>query len=253
VVASEAVVDTECIYWKRSDCIDLQQFRRIDEYYNKAYVFGSALRGRGLAYRETTEPQGVRVYGQEDPSGTLMQFIPNNPLNSIQNTWHHKNQYSSWCRLRDGTDTFYGQINIFFRINMPKDSMLDGTPIASLCCCSSNYSDDAFQKKWDFGNINLRRAGGAVNHKLNPYIIFCPITNLYSTSILLVGFDADGRPINVHSKNITPQNSGVYSTQSNDKCANLYLLELNPERRNVTYEKETFLRGDYNNKSFDID
>jgi hypothetical protein len=106
------------------------------ETYESAYIWGTFFKSRGYEYAEWGDPQLVpatTAYGSERIK------IANNEHNQLKTTWRDKRQSRSWCRIfcknitkANNRNQQCGQINYFFRLNIPSDKLLNGIPVAAI-------------------------------------------------------------------------------------------------------------------------
>jgi hypothetical protein len=193
-------------------------------YFSRVTINGEVFRGRGMSHRESEDPQNVSNYGAQPAN---FKFTMVNERNNLRNEYYNGNDYSSWCKYKKGTTQKYAQINYMFRIILPIDSILHGTPIANIV-----------------GRKHVMVGGGkqvakieAVNNAYRPEECdrYIPVTSIFPTAILVAPFSSTG-PIT----DITTRRAPL---------SHLILLDLHPQ--NTTYTPETFSNKAYNSFQFD--
>jgi hypothetical protein len=148
--------------------------------YDKANVFGTAFRSRGIDKRETSVEIKTATYGGDEKIITRT-----NNANILQANWSKPEEYSTWSKyfiageIREGlgqTNYGYGQINAFLQIHVPFDPFINGLCLASITSrkhVQHNYVDHII--------------GNDDNQSLNDEL-FIPVTNIKSTPLLVAGF-----------------------------------------------------------------
>jgi hypothetical protein len=197
-------------------------------------MYGDKFTGRGLAYTEKM-PVEHDYYKNHFFIGN-----PSNNINKMKN-WK-RNCSSSFVRYKScktsfsssfGRD-FHGHVNYFFRVYVPQDKYLHGTPFANLVpykiVVESNVrtiiirENDAFEKNQFEGKESF----------------FVPITNLYNSVQLVCPFDSSNKPIVFDNRKVKE----YYKTHISDIKAQhetdihkIYLLDLYPHKIKIGYEK----------------
>jgi hypothetical protein len=113
-----------------------------------------------------------------------------------------------------------------------------------VCTYKTPTKHDRFE---NIGIININE------YPLNPDILFVPITNMFSTAVMVCGFDAHNMPINTNSKHITVLNRPYLSELTPNNVSTLCLIDLHPERRKIEFDITAYNNNEYNNNLQDID
>jgi hypothetical protein len=224
----------------KQDISIAEQLMRLQNYstrvYNSAKVCGTKMVGRGMRFRETAAAtiEPIR-YG-----ATKSIYTPHNKLNVLKNNWNTDIKIlSSWCRLQKTkfklsnfnidsfdvnldfekkTDKFYGQINFFLHIYLPGDSLLHGV---SLCSVNARK----------FETINFLTCIMSEDNNIVNDFLFCSMTDLVSTKILIGAVDDSKEKLPFIRKNSLMHDSGnncEYSSKKFTQMAHIYLIELDP-------------------------
>jgi len=199
--------------------------------YSKALVYGIEMKSRGVscAEKEFTKQPCLKC-------------------NDLSNSWWENASISSWFKFhmesslklnfRDNnnfgfsTMTYdslqYGQFNYFFRLDLPDEPLLDGLPMASATCRETLYDHYIDTVKTDKSSYEQKR--------------FVSLTNVCSTRILVGARDNQKQPIAINN-DFNQQNSEAANRQKYlskellSKAADLYFLDLDPQRKTVHYDK----------------
>jgi hypothetical protein len=189
---------------------------------------------RGHLYSEISVADGINQ-------------LPTNDRNKLKTCWFDKNSISSWFKYRyqddskyerfgfDGYSKFcFGQFNYFFRIYLPSEELLHGLPMASSVC--RHFTIDCYMN-----TINISTANESFFSK--PFVV---LTNVFSTKLLIGARDIEKKPINV-KKNYNlitgDTTTRTFSTCSLSEAADLYVLDLDPQRKSIKFDR---LNKNYN-------
>lgn len=206
--------------------------------YLNAYAFGVRFSARGKDFRETQQPE--LSYRQTDTDhlnmsvATIAQY---RSIQSINTKWSNVRQYSSWCRFRSKNSSFgdhvgpdcYGQINYFFRIKLPEDSVLHGVPFASVVPRKFE-TEQKVHKIW---------ADPWASYFEAPQL-FTSMTSMYASPILVAPYDVKLLPIVPVKKNVVAANAQLVS-ESKTTVHFFYMIDLQP-----SYSKSLHYCADMN-------
>jgi len=207
-------------------------------FYQSAYIYGVKITARGFEHRETEEAQRRSKY-----YGSDMKNIPKNDSNNLQNHWHFKNQYSSWCKYRaksnkklfDSDKTlswknYYGQLNYYLSISL-HDDVVPKLAFGSVTSRRSvPFKTDNYTEKVDMDNFISYNA----DH------LYIPLTDLYSTAIAIVGFEKttnqQAQPILLKQRNSLHSNNNKYLSRNKENANFLLLIDIHRERLKIGFD-----------------
>ena len=201
--------------------------------YSEALVYGIQMKSRGYDCVEKT--------GEKSPQLDC---------NDLTKSWLEKKSISSWFKyhrpfnsaidLENMADNYfgfnnytfdrfyYGQFNYFFRLTLPEERLLNGLPMAAVTCRKPSIDHYIDVIKTDNSSYDPTR--------------FVVLTNVCSTRILIGARDNEKKPMCIkndfNQQNSETTNRAEYlSKQPKDKVADLFILELDPHRKSVVYDK----------------
>ena len=206
-------------------------------FYKSAYIYGVKITARGHEHRETEEAQR-----RSKTYGTDMKKIPNNNSNTLQNHWHFKDQYSSWCKYRAKSNkklfgssntlnwkNYYGQLNYYLSISL-HDDVVPKLAFGSVTSRRSvPFKTDNYTEKVDLDNFISYNA----DH------LYIPLTDLYSTAIAIVGFDTTSnpaQPILLKQRNSLHSNNKKYLSRNKENAKFLLLIDIHRERLKIGFD-----------------
>lgn len=176
------------------------------------------------------------IYGTEFVSRGMIERIKDSEdflrdMNDFRISWSTKKQYSSWCQYKTkfkqaftgindpefGSDLSgkkFAQINGFFRVSLPSDSILNNIPIA----CVSDRKCKEFERvlRYEVDNQNI---DGLSN-------LFIAATNIVPCRQLIAGFDSSNKPWKFRG------NTGDDLHSHAKKCQIVYILCVPLDKKN---------------------
>lgn len=203
-------------------------------FFKHAIINGDKFTGRGI---ECKEPMPVKhnYYETQYKSNSM------NDLSKVQN-WK-KYSHSSFVRYKACKTTFssdfgkdlHGHLNAFFRVNVPQDKFLHGTPMANLVPYKISL-DGGVRKLM----VSEPEADGFIG--IEPF--FVAVTNFYNSVQLVCPFDDNENPIIFDKRKIKlhlrPYISNI-TGQSVNGIHHVYLLDLYPHKIKIGFEKKNII------------
>lgn len=214
--------------------------------FTHAVVKGVMLSGRGP---KCVENELV----MEDLSGTNAvglseRFLIQNPMNVLSNNWYVQPQINSWCKISDyyvhyitkltkqvKKRHYLGQLNYFFRLYLPCDTMLNGVAFANVVLRQTDFSPIR-----GCHSIVMRR-GEYEDHSYYPHKQFVPVNYIDSTALSVTAFDVKEMPMMSptatmkRAKDIVKDYPLCYSNEASSDVFRLDFVELHKERLHLEY------------------
>ena len=209
--------------------------------FSKAVVYGVLMKSRGTSCSE--------VKFSENPL---------NPWNNLAKHWFDTTHLSSWFKYRyqvlkyrhdanfgfQHNNYIFGQFNYFFRVYLLGEPLLHGLPMASAVCRFSQV--DKYMDTIDIKSASYVKE-----------VQFVVLTNVFSTKVLIGARDSDKIPIKLkknYGQIMTQSTVRVFSNSLPSEATDLYLLDLNPNRKSLVFDKlnENYNEFEYKRQKYNI-
>jgi hypothetical protein len=209
--------------------------------FSKAVVYGVLMKSRGTSCSE--------VIFSENPL---------NPYNELAKHWFDTTHLSSWFKYRYQVlnyrhDTnfgfehkyyLFGQFNYFFRVYLQGEPLLHGLPMASAVCRLPQV--DKYMDTIDVTSASYVKQ-----------VQFVVLTNVFSTKVLIGARDSKKVPIKLkknYGQITTKSTVRVFSNSLPSEATDLYLLDLNPNRKSLVFDKlnENYNEFEYKRQKYNI-
>lgn len=195
-----------------------------------ANINGHVFHGRGSAFAENNGLKDISPFGAQHKK-----FVTQNLKNNLRSVLTKKEltkDRSSWCKYKSGPNIKCGQLNYFFRLWIPGDNVLHGTPMANIVC--RRHVVEKYVVR-----VNCGLDDQAFPH-LGKFDMFIPVTSIYPSAQLVAPFDSGNNPLSIIKAH--PDRRSLIH--------HLYLLDLYPQCSGYMYERDSHPL--YNNLSFDV-
>ena len=198
---------------------------------------GIKVRRQGIVYGERFNCRGVSC----SEKSAMVGNAPTNVLNDLSENCTHKKSYGSWAMFYSRSDEYkntfldmpsaelnLGQLNYFFRVNIPHDSILSNVPFASVT--ARNFGEEY--------NI-LYVIDLNDNQNFDSKIYFTAATAIIPT-VFGVGFldEANKACIIAKARHKSQSNQVKLKYSSSNKPAKLKLVKLSMSRDSIHYIPE---------------
>jgi hypothetical protein len=246
----EVNISGGCIYEIDLDVIGDILNIRPNEIFEQAHIKGLLFRGRG-AY--CTEVDGPTDY--VDPNVRYGQQInttqrPSNKFNDLRELWDDPQQFSSFFKMVDmitkasankalALNAFqYGQLNYFFRVLCPGDSVLHGLPVANVVMWHTTNDDD----KIFMPKIKIATSTSSPFDWRTQFVALKFILSTRVGSCGVLKGEKDWEPILVASaKSDCMNDKQKFYSADVRAIEELFLLDLEPNRKNVDISHDDLL------------
>lgn len=232
-LTQEKIVSKNLINGRLIPFQDLQDATELDVWlsqpisvYNKAFIWGVQLDGRGETFRETNK--GAKKRLENHSWAAFMEFEPSNEFNNLN--LHYGTKPGSWCKVfchQDGArDKFKaGQLNCFFQVLCPKDALIDKLCIASVTMRKTKLVERRKEEENDYDDNfyeNLLEVD-CDNTSINYNAMFTSVYNISPTPMAMAAWK-DSKPV------ILKDGKALKKSHGNHRPNKLYLYALSRSR-----------------------